>query len=84
MSRANLTRAQASDLISDCTTLEQLLDLQAHWIGHRDHLPEDTAETLAAMLYGYADDCADDAAPDTTRSNGPKGSDRTGLTAPNT
>lgn len=85
MSRATLTRMQAIDTVADAATngLEALLDLQAHWIGHRDYAAEHTdAETIAevsAMLCEYVDSCADDIGADSTRSNGPKDSDRTGL-----
>jgi hypothetical protein len=86
MSRDTLTRAQAVDVVADCATngLQALLDLQQHWIGHRDYVAEPTeAETIAELsgiLCEYVDEHAWQG--DDTRSNGPKDSDDTGLTAP--
>lgn len=84
MSRT-LTRGAAIDLVADAATngLEALLDLQQHWIGHRDYLPEtDTVAELSAMLCGYVDSCAE-ALQDRRRSGrNPSPRDRTELTAP--
>ncbi len=74
-----LTRDQADDLVSDCTTLEGLLDLQHHWLGNRDIEPGDKRGNVRARLYEFISAMA---WTDDTRSNGPKGSDETGLTAP--
>lgn len=75
-----LTRDQADALVSECTTLEGLLDLQQHWIGHRDIAPGEKRGHVRAVLYEYITECA--FAGDNERSNGPKGTDDTGLTQP--
>lgn len=60
-----LTRGAAIDLVAEYATegLTALLDLQEHWIGHRDYVPEasesETIAELSAVLCEYVDDCAE-------------------------
>jgi hypothetical protein len=92
-----LTREQAHQLIEDCCSdLMQgedgshaaLLDLQEHWIGHRDIGDDDTPETVAAMLHEYVDANADQCAQAGWDSRGgenppaPSDDNPTELTAP--
>lgn len=37
--------------------LPALLDIQQEWIGHRDHMPDDTADTIYALLLEYVAAC---------------------------
>ena len=87
MSRATLTRGAAHGIVEGCATLSAALDLQEHWIGHRDYLsagmPDCEAADLSVIkctLREYVDECAFNG--DHERSNGPKDSDDTGLTEP--
>lgn len=79
---ATLTRQQAHDLITERhhggdDPLVCLLDLQQHWIGHRDHEPIDGAAAIAEFLHEYVDERAAELDDRTPRHN-----DTTDLTAP--
>ncbi len=61
-----LTRAEAHELIIErrhggADPLVCLLDLQQHWIGHRDYMEADSvtesADDVAATLHEYVDEC---------------------------
>jgi hypothetical protein len=75
-----LTRGEALDAIDAALSArlpkDEVLDLQGLWIGHRQHLHEDTAETLAERLREYVAACC---TSDDERSNGPSDSDDTGI-----
>jgi hypothetical protein len=70
-----LTRAQAHDLIDeaggDLAAIAVAWDIPGHWNDH--------AHWTAEMLHEFVDNVA---SGDDARSNGPKDSDDTGLTAP--
>jgi len=81
-----LTRGQAHQLVSDALVevvtgggdMKPLLDLQEHWIGHRDLVGDEKAEDVADLLHGFVDEVAFNG--DSQRSNGPQDSDPTDLT----
>lgn len=74
-------------MVADAATngLPALLDLQQHWIGHRDYVAEageeETIAELSAMLCEYVDECAELLADRRASGRNPKDSDRTGLAA---
>lgn len=72
-----LTRAEAIDLIRDEFEAGSVRRLSVHWIGHdQEGLTDDE---VADLLIEYVDAVA---TGDDQRSNGPKDTDDTGLTAP--
>lgn len=81
MSRANLTRGEAHDIIADCGhDTVQLSHLAAHWDvpGHWN----ESAEWTADFFHEYVDSCAESMQDRRASGRNPKDSDRTGLTAP--
>lgn len=85
-----LTREEAYELIEEARSagLHALLDLQEHWIGHRDVFGDETVEQLADFLHGYVDEVADQLASAGWDSRSgenpplPHDDDETDLTAP--
>lgn len=92
-----LTRGEAHDLIIERhhggdDPAVCLLDLQQHWIGHRDHEPQasqqEHADAIAAFLHEYVDAQADQRTQDEWDSRGgenppaPSDDNPTDLTAP--
>lgn len=78
-----LTRGQAEDLIRECDgDLQQLLNLQQHWIGHRDVAPSalEPFDEVSELLFSYVDERTLDG--DRIRAHGPSDADQTDLTAP--
>jgi hypothetical protein len=78
-----LTRGQAEDLIRECDgKLKRLLDLQEHWIGHRDVALSslEPFDEVTEFLYSYVDERTLDG--DHIRARGPSDADETDLTAP--
>lgn len=77
---ATLTRMEAEQCIADCgDDVNALLDLQEHWIGHREHNAFPRSDEIGDLLREYVDEVT---SGDDARSNGPKDTDETGLTAP--
>jgi hypothetical protein len=83
MEHLTLTRGEALDMIADAANGDRPFDALsalAHlWIGHNEHgftLSDDYAE----FLRDYVQECCNSMADD-ERSNGPKDSDDTGISA---